>query len=60
MKKIIKAFYEDWQTALDNHKEYQRQQVFFNGNFAERSAVLDHMPVNYVPNLIILVVLWRA
>ena len=60
MKKIIKAFYEDWQTALDNHEEYQRLQVFFKGKLAERSAVIDHMHLNYVPKFIKLVILWKA
>ena len=60
MKQLIQTFYEDWQTALENHEEYQRQQVFFKGKFAERSAVIDHMHLNYVPKFIRRAIIWQA
>ena len=60
MIKFIQAFYKDWRSALDNHEEYQKLQIFFKGQFSERSAVIEHMHLDYVPKFIKRFILWQA
>jgi len=60
MRRFIKAFYKDWKIAVDNHEEYQKLQRFFKGQFAERTAVIEHMCLDYIPKFIKRFILWQA
>ena len=49
---IIKKIYIDFEQASENKEFYDRCQIIFKGKYAESSAVLEHMQLDYVPKIL--------
>ena len=50
--KLIKEIVKDYNTACDNHEQYQKMQKFFKGE-AQPMAIVDFMHFDYLPKPIV-------
>lgn len=50
---VIKKFIKDFKRAQENYEEYQRQQIFWKGRYAEPTALIEFMHFDYLPKTLV-------